>query len=120
MRTTLSYLSFFFFNAPATPEIYTLSLHDALPISAAPDAPARDEGTGRTAGRSAARGLHQPGRSPPPEGLHGDRALPHRRGAEGLQVAGRRDPRQAHRADRSPDVEEGARRERGRDRSAAG
>src|SRR5690348_18111835 len=26
---------FFFFNAPATTEIYTLSLHDALPISAA-------------------------------------------------------------------------------------
>src|SRR5437763_12846273 len=26
----------FFFNAPATPEIYTLSLHDALPISRAP------------------------------------------------------------------------------------
>src|SRR5206468_12929522 len=25
-------LSFFFFNATATPEIYTLSLHDALPI----------------------------------------------------------------------------------------
>src|SRR5205085_10199973 len=25
--------SFFFFNAPATTEIYTLSLHDALPIS---------------------------------------------------------------------------------------
>src|SRR5438132_4492464 len=24
---------FFVFNAPATPEIYTLSLHDALPIS---------------------------------------------------------------------------------------
>src|SRR5262249_61672711 len=24
---------FFFLNAPATPEIYTLSLHDALPIS---------------------------------------------------------------------------------------
>src|SRR5437660_5719698 len=24
---------FFFFTAPATPEIYTLSLHDALPIS---------------------------------------------------------------------------------------
>src|SRR6266852_1513355 len=32
-----SYLSyfFFFFNDPATTEIYTLSLHDALPISAA-------------------------------------------------------------------------------------
>src|SRR6266566_8697042 len=26
-------LSFFFFNDPATTEIYTLSLHDALPIS---------------------------------------------------------------------------------------
>src|SRR5436190_17957171 len=31
---TLSLLcSFFFFNDPATTEIYTLSLHDALPIS---------------------------------------------------------------------------------------
>src|SRR2546430_6263847 len=28
------YLSFFFFNDTATTEIYTLSLHDALPISA--------------------------------------------------------------------------------------
>src|SRR5438034_4693208 len=28
--------SFFFFNDPATPEIYTLSLHDALPISSRP------------------------------------------------------------------------------------
>src|SRR5438034_6680436 len=27
------FLLFFFFNDPATPEIYTLSLHDALPIS---------------------------------------------------------------------------------------
>src|SRR5204862_8150620 len=27
-----SFLLFFFFNAPATTEIYTLSLHDALPI----------------------------------------------------------------------------------------
>src|SRR6266700_2739619 len=39
-------LFFFFFNDPATTEIYTLSLHDALPISprprnapSAPDAP---------------------------------------------------------------------------------
>src|SRR2546429_3628829 len=29
-------LSFFFFNDTATTEIYTLSLHDALPISCAP------------------------------------------------------------------------------------
>src|SRR5438876_7878139 len=28
-----SFLCFFFFNDPATTEIYTLSLHDALPIS---------------------------------------------------------------------------------------
>src|SRR6266487_7063493 len=28
-------LQYFFFNHPATPEIYTLSLHDALPISPA-------------------------------------------------------------------------------------
>src|SRR5438270_3402497 len=33
MLNTLSvYLVFFFFNDPATTEIYTLSLHDALPI----------------------------------------------------------------------------------------
>src|SRR2546421_13027750 len=30
--------SLFFFNDTATTEIYTLSLHDALPISLAPDA----------------------------------------------------------------------------------
>src|SRR5260221_5942243 len=29
------YIDFFFFNDTATTEIYTLSLHDALPISAA-------------------------------------------------------------------------------------
>src|SRR5258708_14584318 len=28
----LSFIFFFFFNDPAPPEIYTLSLHDALPI----------------------------------------------------------------------------------------
>ena len=74
----------------------------------------------RRAGRRAARGLDQPGRAAAPEGLHGDRAVSRRRGAEGLQVAGRRDPRQAHRADRPPDAEEGARRQRGRHRPAAG
>src|SRR5205823_13839376 len=31
---TLFFFSFFFFNDPATTEIYTLSLHDALPIFA--------------------------------------------------------------------------------------
>src|SRR5438876_8245778 len=34
MLSLAYFFSFFFFNAPATTEIYTLSLHDALPISA--------------------------------------------------------------------------------------
>ena len=32
-RSEFYFLSFFFFNDTATTEIYTLSLHDALPIS---------------------------------------------------------------------------------------
>src|SRR5438128_5239057 len=32
MMTTLDVVTFFLFTAPASPEIYTLSLHDALPI----------------------------------------------------------------------------------------
>src|SRR5437762_9890998 len=39
---------FFFFNDPATTEIYTLSLHDALPILARPQPPrGRAHGQGR-------------------------------------------------------------------------
>src|SRR5438034_5391256 len=34
-RLVSLFLSFFFFNDPSTTEIYTLSLHDALPISVA-------------------------------------------------------------------------------------
>src|SRR5437870_10776520 len=33
MMLTTTFFFFFFFNATATTEIYTLSLHDALPIS---------------------------------------------------------------------------------------
>src|SRR5260370_24724923 len=33
LRSEHLYISFFFFNDTATTEIYTLSLHDALPIS---------------------------------------------------------------------------------------
>src|SRR2546430_16183355 len=40
-RNKPSVCKLFFFNDTATTEIYTLSLHDALPISAH-DAPARD------------------------------------------------------------------------------
>src|SRR5437762_8040202 len=32
--SAVSYLVYFFFNDPPTPAIYTLSLHDALPIRA--------------------------------------------------------------------------------------
>ena len=48
-----------------------------------------------------------------------DRALPRRRGAEGLPRPGRRHQRQAHRADRPPDAEEGADRVEGLDQPAA-
>src|SRR5256885_2147584 len=46
-KYTHLFFSFFFFNDPATTEIYTLSLHDALPISAASSA-----ATTRTSSRS--------------------------------------------------------------------
>src|SRR2546429_8959683 len=44
----LSFSALFFFNDTATTEIYTLSLHDALPISdrSRGGGPARAEGTG--------------------------------------------------------------------------
>src|SRR5215813_14373424 len=38
-RTRSSFRFFFFFNDTATTEIYTLSLHDALPISGAAPGP---------------------------------------------------------------------------------
>src|SRR5688572_31234727 len=40
---TLFFFSFFFFNDTATTEIYTLSLHDALPIWGKPLGQTRDE-----------------------------------------------------------------------------
>src|SRR5437588_13096755 len=49
----LALLFFFFFNDPATTEIYTLSLHDALPIS--PVARARCAPRSRRPTRSPAR-----------------------------------------------------------------
>src|SRR5256885_10979987 len=50
--TNSHFLYFFFFNDTATTEIYTLSLHDALPISAAardPLAPAPIDDVGAAA-----------------------------------------------------------------------
>src|SRR5260370_16983966 len=45
-------VSLFFFNDPATTEIYTLSLHDALPISAVP---IRNRGRARSDNESMGR-----------------------------------------------------------------
>src|SRR5215475_15653693 len=55
----MAYPFFFFFNDTATTEIYTLSLHDALPISARRAARAR----GRRCGRRPRR--RSPGRRRP-------------------------------------------------------
>src|SRR5207248_5817841 len=44
---SLLYLRSFFFNATPTPEIYTLSLHDALPISRPWSRPAPTSSRGR-------------------------------------------------------------------------
>src|SRR5260221_7377542 len=52
---------FFFFNDTATTEIYTLSLHDALPICQ-PAAHALDHAQGD--GQAQARAFHRPARGP--------------------------------------------------------
>src|SRR2546430_17669368 len=51
MFLTISFIIFFFFNDTATTEIYTLSLHDALPISERPH-PWSPPGRGRPAGQT--------------------------------------------------------------------
>src|SRR5438309_12118455 len=58
---------FFFFNDTSTTEIYTLSLHDALPISP----PRRRHQAHRPAPQ--ARGADPHGRDRGPEQRHGDR-----------------------------------------------
>src|SRR5215211_8472095 len=56
----LSFSSFFFFNDTATTEIYTLSLHDALPIFAGARSRARRRHDRADAGcEAAARGAHR-------------------------------------------------------------
>src|SRR5206468_12477640 len=60
---TLLYF-FFFFNDPPTTEIYTLSLHDALPIYLSPlQASARDRGGGGVRRGPEARSQERPGRA---------------------------------------------------------
>src|SRR3712207_8539964 len=52
----IAFASFFFFNDTATTEIYTLSLHDALPISGPRPADARDAVGAQAARRPDDRG----------------------------------------------------------------
>src|SRR5690606_41221405 len=56
--------SAFFFNAPPTPEIYTLSLHDALPISPERSTSGCPRSRGRDAPAPRSRGTPRT-RSPP-------------------------------------------------------
>src|SRR2546422_2116447 len=53
-------LSFFFFNDTATTEIYTLSLHDALPIYAGPPLIGHQEHSGFGAARGKLHCRHGP------------------------------------------------------------
>src|SRR3712207_6900824 len=57
VNTYLARFNFFFFNDTATTEIYTLSLHDALPIYQQPRRPRHPCATGRpdTAARTCRR-----------------------------------------------------------------
>ena len=75
-------------------------------------------GQARREGRPAERGLALPGRDPRDPGPHRHRGLHRGRGAARLPDPGRRHQRQAHRADRSPDAEEGAGGVEGLDRAA--
>src|SRR5438105_12657661 len=56
----LSFLTLFFFHDPATPEIYTLSLHDALPICGTRRVAAGATDRGHTGGAPAAKRLRKP------------------------------------------------------------
>src|SRR2546430_16726326 len=57
----LWYSFFFFFNDTATTEIYTLSLHDALPIWCGTAAARRPGDAGRTTWTAPGRGAGRPG-----------------------------------------------------------
>src|SRR2546426_11095328 len=73
MHTLLYYFFFFFFNDTATTEIYTLSLHDALPICAVRRDHCREEPTLPAHGVHRGSGGQAGGRA----GLHAHRQLPH-------------------------------------------
>src|SRR3712207_7444350 len=73
----------FFFNDTATTEIYTLSLHDALPICANGVLGPRSRDLGAAPARSAVRGdhpdavVHRVGDQQPPAAVEGERSEEH-------------------------------------------
>src|SRR2546429_7166315 len=80
MYAVVSFHVFFFFNDTATTEIYTLSLHDALPISRPSAArqrahgePARDRACRRRARGPGARGARRTARLGSPDPAARDR-----------------------------------------------
>src|SRR5438128_1903505 len=64
--STTSFLSFFFFNDTATTEIYTLSLHDALPILSAADLPPSPTKSSNLSETAEVPACNVPSRSPLP------------------------------------------------------
>ncbi len=95
------------------------SRRGAPPLLPAAHASVRQRGRQDQRGQAAQRGLGLPARAAGHPRAHRDRAVPRQGGAGGLQVPGRGHQRQAHRADRSSDAEEGARRPEGRHRLPA-
>src|SRR2546427_4322082 len=86
---TLSYFFFFFFNDTATTEIYTLSLHDALPICAGPCPPgSRDRRRADDVRRPDLR--RAPARRPVGDPLRGPRRWRGRDRREGRRLGGAR------------------------------
>src|SRR2546430_12362968 len=78
MRTPIASPTVFFFNDTATTEIYTLSLHDALPISFdIRQRAAQGRGKRRRVRRGGSRGTVVPFRTAPPESLPKGRSEEH-------------------------------------------
>src|SRR3712207_7159162 len=74
----------FFFNDTATTEIYTLSLHDALPICGGPWPGRRGRARGtRTAGPAGCRACNRARRSRRPRRARGGSPFPRRRSRSG-------------------------------------
>src|SRR3712207_9548065 len=73
LHPATSSLYSFFFNDTATTEIYTLSLHDALPISDQLAGSVRDPGGDYGCNRAPAGRAHNPGNNPRSSGRHPDR-----------------------------------------------